>query len=134
MLFSSLVHSVSSTLILAQATTVAPAANGQQPNPLLSTLPTFFFMAVIFYFLLIRPQQKRAKEQAAVLSSVRSGDEVVIAGFHGIVTNARDAESKTVLVKFGENTKIEVDKSAITSVLKADGSTGAAKAVSTAKN
>ena len=48
---------------------------------------------------------------------------------HGIVSNARDAESKTVLVKFAENVKIEVDRSAITSVSKtsANGCQGSAR-------
>ena len=80
--------------------------------------------------MLIRPQQKKAKEQAALLSSVRSGDEVVTSGgLHGIVSNARDPESKTVLVKFAENVKIEVEKSAITTVTKAGGNASeAAKA------
>ena len=109
-----------SVLTLAQAT--APAA-GAQPNPLLQSLPMFLFMAVIFYYLLIRPQQKRAKEQAALMSALRSGDEVVTTGgLHGIVANPRDAESKTVLVKFAENVKIEVDKSAITAVVKPESS------------
>ena len=132
MLFSALVPSALSASALTLAQAAAPAG-GAQPNPLLSTLPTFFFMAVIFYFLLIRPQQKRAKEQAALLSSVRSGDEVVTSGgLHGVVSNARDPESKTVLVKFAENVKIEVDKSAIASVIKADGSN--TKAVPVAKS
>ena len=116
-------------LTLAQAS--APAA-GAQPNPLLQALPTFFFMAVIFYFLLIRPQQKKAKEQAALISAMRSGDEVVVNGMHGIVANPRDPGSKTVLVKFAENVKIEVEKSAVTSVAKAEGSV--AKAVPVGKS
>ena len=107
-----------SLLLLAQA--AAPAA--QQSSPLVSFVP-FIFMAVIFYFLLIRPQQKRAKEQAALVSSVKSGDEIVTSGgLHGIVSNARDPESKTVLVKFAENVKIEVERSAITNVSKVSGS------------
>ncbi len=86
------------------------------------TLPYLFFFIVIFYFLMIRPQQKKAKEQAALLSSVRSGDEIVTnGGLHGIVSNAREPASTTVLVKFAENVKIEVDKSAIVSVTKAGG-------------
>ena len=120
---------VFSALTLAQA---AAPANGQQPSPLLQALPTFFFMAVIFYFLLIRPQQKRAKEQAALISAMRAGDEVVVNGMHGIVANPRDPESKTVLIKFAENCKIEVDKSSVTSVAKAEGS--GAKAVPVAKS
>lgn len=111
---------VFSALTLAQAT--APAGNQASPPLLLNVLPVVF-MVVIFYFLLIRPQQKRAKEQAALVSSMRSGDEVVVNGMHGIVSNPREADSKTVLVKFAENVKIEVDKSAVTTVIKTDSST-----------
>ncbi len=108
--------------LLAQAASAAPAA--QQQSPIVQFVP-FIFMAVIFYFLLIRPQQRKAKEQAALVSSVKSGDEVVTTGgLHGIVSNARDPESKTVLVKFAENVKIEVDRSAITSVARVSGLRG----------
>ena len=114
----------------------APAAAQSSQAPFFSALPTVFFFMVIFYFLLIRPQQKKAKEQAALLSSVRSGDEIVTSGgLHGIVSNAREPESKTVLVKFAENVKIEVDKSAITTVTKNGGSNAseAAKAIPVGK-
>ena len=105
--------------ILAAADASAQAAPS---NPLATFMP-LIFMAIIFYFLLIRPQQKKAKEQAALVSAVKSGDEVVTTGgLHGIVSNARDPESKTVLVKFAENVKIEVDRSAITSVTKTSAS------------
>ena len=109
-----------SLFLLAQAA-AGSTASTQGGSPLATFVP-FIFMAVIFYFLLVRPQQKRAKEQAALVSSVKSGDEVVVNGMHGIVSNSRDAESKTVLVKFAENVKIEVDRSAITGVTKASAS------------
>ena len=109
---------VSLLSLLAQA--AAPAAGQSQPSPLVSFTP-MIFIGVIFYFILIRPQQKRAKEQAALVSAVRSGDEIVTTGgLHGIVTNAREAGSKTVLVKFAENVKIEVERSAISAVIKPD--------------
>ena len=119
--------------LLAQAATAAPAASpaaAQPPQaPAFASFVPLIFIGVIFYFIMLRPQQKRAKEQAALLSSVRSGDEVVTSGgLHGIVTNAREAGSKTVLVKFAENVKIEVDRSAIVSVAKPGGSDAAASA------
>ncbi len=116
-----------SLFLLAQAAGSSAAPN--QGGSLLATLMPVLFMVVIFYYMLVRPQQKRAKEQAALVSSVKSGDEVVTTGgLHGIVSNARDPESKTVLVKFAENVKIEVDRSAITSVTKpsASGAQGSA--------
>ena len=112
--------SLLSLLAQAAAPAASPAAGQPQASPLVSFMP-MILIGVIFYFILIRPQQKRAKEQAALISAVRSGDEVVTSGgLHGIVSNARDAASKTVLGKFAENVKIEVDRSAITAVIKPD--------------
>lgn len=129
MFLSSAASPVFSALMLAQAA----APGGQPRNAFMDTLPMFLFFGVIFYFVLIRPQQKRAKEQAALISSMRSGDEIVTSGgFHGIIANPRDPASKTVLVKFAENVKIEVDKSAITTVIKPEGSS--AKAVPVTKS
>jgi preprotein translocase subunit YajC len=119
------------SVIVAQAATAAAPAN--QPPAGLTYLP-ILFMGVIFYFLLIRPQQKRAREQAALISSIKSGDRVVTSGgLHGIVANARDADDKTVLVKFAENVKLEVDKSAITTVAKAGSDVDAKAALPAAK-
>lgn len=98
---------------LAQA---APTAPSQAANS------TWFFvqligLGVIFYFLLIRPQQKRAKEQAALISSVKTGDKVILTGgMHGIVSNVKET---TILVKVADNVKIEFEKSAVLSVAKA---------------
>ena len=114
--------------LLAQAAETPAASPAAQPPQaqLLGGFVPMIFIAVIFYFILIRPQQKRAKEQAALVSAVRSGDEVVTTGgLHGIVSNAREAGSKTVLVKFAENVKIEVDRSAIVAVAKPDADAGA---------
>ena len=44
-------------------------------------------MFAIFYFLLIRPQQKKAKQQKAMLSSIKKGDRIVTSGgLHGVIT------------------------------------------------
>ena len=113
--------SLLSLLAQAAATPAGSPAAGQSPASPLGPFVPMILIGVIFYFVLIRPQQKRAKEQAALVSAVRSGDEVVTTGgLHGIVSNAREADSKTVLVKFAENVKIEVDRSAIVAVVKAD--------------
>jgi preprotein translocase subunit YajC len=73
-------------------------------------------LACIFYFLILRPQQKRQKEQATLISSVKTGDEVVMSsGIHGIVTNVKDS---TVIVKVADNVKIEFDKAAVAAISK----------------
>ncbi len=120
-MFASAVSLLSLLAQAASSPTASPAGQPQQPAAVLGGFVPMILIGVIFYFILIRPQQKRAKEQAALVSAVRSGDEVVTTGgLHGIVSNAREAGSKTVLVKFAENVKIEVDRAAITTVVKPD--------------
>ena len=68
------------------------------------------------YFIMIRPQARRQKEQQRLVSSLKTGDRVVTnAGIHGLISNVKDT---TVIVKVADNVKIEMEKSAVTSVLK----------------
>ena len=68
------------------------------------------------YFVLFRPQMRRQKEQRRLVSSLKTGDRVVTsAGIHGMITNVKDA---TVTVKVADNVKIEMEKSAVTNVVK----------------
>ncbi|MBA2743916.1 MAG: preprotein translocase subunit YajC [Chthoniobacterales bacterium] len=100
------------TTFFAQAASPAPAG----PNPLASFVPIILIF-IIMYFLLFRPQMKRQKEQAAMASSLKTGDRIVTAsGIHGMISNVKD---RTVIVKIADNVKIEMEKSAITNVVKA---------------
>ena len=72
---------------------------------------------VIFYFFLIRPQQKRAKDHLAMVASLKRGDEVITSGgIIGVVE--RVMEDDRIEVNLGENTKVQIIKSTITSLLK----------------
>ncbi len=98
--------------LLAQAAPAAP----DQPPALFQFLP-LIIIAVLFYFLLIRPQQKKQKEHQKLVESVKTGDKVVTsAGIHGIVSNVKEA---TILLKVADNVKIEMDKAAVATVVKA---------------
>ena len=100
------------TLSIAQA---APTPAG--PNPLASFVPIILIF-VIMYFLLFRPQIKRQKEQARLVAALKTGDRVVTAaGIHGLISNVKD---RTVTLKIADNVKIEIEKSAVTSVLKSE--------------
>ncbi len=102
---------ISNLLIFAQA--AAPA--GQQN--MLATMMPLVFIFVIFYFLLIRPQQKKAKAHEKLISSVKTGDQVVTnAGIHGTVANVKD---KTLIIKIADNVKVEFDRGAIAAVVNA---------------
>ena len=72
---------------------------------------------VIFYFFLIRPQQKRVKDHKAMVESLKRGDEVITSGgIIGIVD--RVMEDDRIEVTISENTKVQIIRSTITSLLK----------------
>ena len=102
--------------LLAQAQPGAPAGNS------LGGLTTMIWMAAMFiilYSVMIRPQSKRQKEQQRLIAALKTGDRVVTtAGIHGMITNVKDT---TVTVKVADNVKLEMEKSAVTNVLKSNG-------------
>jgi len=99
-------------MFLAQAQSAAPQ---QLPG---GGIGSFFvpliFIFIIMYFVMIRPQKKRQQQQ--LMANLKTGDRVVTnAGIHGLISNVKE---NTVLVKVADNVKIEMEKSAITTVLK----------------
>ena len=91
-------------------------ASDQGPRKrLLAT--TLMLLLVIFSIATIwPPQKKRQQQQQNLIASLKTGDRVVTnAGIHGLISNVKES---TVLVKVADNVKIEMDKSAITNVLK----------------
>jgi len=72
---------------------------------------------IIFYFFLIRPQQKRVKDHKTMVESLKRGDEVITSGgIIGIVE--RVLEDDRIEVIISENSKVEIIRSTITSLLK----------------
>jgi preprotein translocase subunit YajC len=92
----------------------APAGGeGSAGSSLFSFLPLVAIIA-IFYFLILRPQNKKQKETQKMLSALKKGDRVVtIGGVHGVIQSVKES---TVIVKVDENTKLEFNRSAISSV------------------
>ena len=72
---------------------------------------------VIFYFFLIRPQQKRVKDHKTMVEALKRGDEVITSGgIIGVVE--RIMEDDRIEVVIGDDTKVQIIKSTITSLLK----------------
>jgi preprotein translocase subunit YajC len=72
---------------------------------------------IIFYFFLIRPQQKRVKDHKVMVESLKRGDEVITSGgIIGIVD--RVMEDDRIEVTISENTKVQIIRSTVTSLLK----------------
>ena len=101
--------------LIAQAQSASPAAGG--PNPIASFVPLILIF-IIMYFLLFRPQMRKQKDQQRLVSTLKTGDRVVTAsGIHGLISNVKDT---TVILKVADNVKIEIEKSAVTAVLKSE--------------
>jgi preprotein translocase subunit YajC len=92
----------------------APQGEGGSPgSSLFSFLPLVAIIA-IFYFLILRPQNKKQKETQKMLSALKKGDRVVtIGGIHGVIQSVKES---TVIVKVDENTKLEFNRGAVSSV------------------
>ena len=72
---------------------------------------------IIFYFFLIRSQQKRVKDHKIMVDSLKRGDEVITSGgIIGVVD--RVMEDDRIEVTIGENTKVQIIRSTVTSLLK----------------
>lgn len=86
-------------------------------------------IGVIFYFLIIRPQSKRQKEHAAMVTALKTGDKVITSGgIHGIISNVK--EGNILSLKIADNVKIEIDKSAIATIVKSSESAAPATTAS----
>jgi preprotein translocase subunit YajC len=106
---------ISTILLLAQqAPGATPPAGTPSQSSFMPMILMYVCFFVIIYFLMFRPNQKRQKDHQKLLANLRTGDKVVTnSGIHGLVANVKDS---TLLLKIADNVKIEVEKSAISSV------------------
>ena len=101
--------------LLALAFAPPPGADGAPAQQ--SSIFMFVWLGImilLFYFILIRPQKKREKERQELLSSIKSGDKVVVAGICGTVSNVKD--DGHLVVKIADGVKIEVLRGAVSQV------------------
>ena len=104
-----------SALLLLQA----PATGTS--NPVMSFLPLIFIVA-IFYFLVFMPMQRQKKTQAAMLSNLQSGNEVLTTG--GIVGTIVSITGDSLILRVKpDNIKLQVARSAVSSLVNQEKST-----------
>ncbi len=95
----------------------SPAASSPGSS-LFSFLP-FILIFVAMYYVMIRPQMRKQKEQQKLVAALKTGDRVVTAsGIHGLISNVKDT---TVILKVADNVKIEIEKSAVTTIANPEG-------------
>ena len=81
----------------------------------LSGMMPFFLIMVALYFFMIAPQRKKQKELQKMIDNLQTGDEVLTSGgIFGQVTNRKDDR---VTLRIADDTKVEVARSFIQSVV-----------------
>ncbi len=104
------------TVLFSTVAQAAPTGVAQPPG-IGGVLVPMVLIFSIMYFMMIRPQNQKQKKLAEMISNLQTGDPVVTTGgIHGVVANLKDGS--TLMLKVADNVRIEVDKSAIASVLK----------------
>jgi len=91
------------------------------PSPQDQMLHMFAILAItigIFYFMIIRPQQKKQRETEAMLKAVKKGDRVLTSGgIFGTVIGRKGDKDEIVVLKVGEDMKMEFTSQSIIQVI-----------------
>ena len=70
----------------------------------------------IFYFILIRPQQKQQSDFKKMVENLKKNDQIVtMGGVHGTIVALKE---KTFIIRVDDNTRLEIDKSAVARIEK----------------
>jgi len=108
-----------SAVLLPLAQQTAPAPGGPGAGPMLTQILFIGFLFAAMWFLLIAPQRKKQKEHQKMVTALASGDQVLLTGgIYGEITSVRPDR---LIVRIGDNTKVEVDKAFIHAVVKKSG-------------
>ncbi|MCK5295692.1 MAG: preprotein translocase subunit YajC [Alphaproteobacteria bacterium] len=92
---------------LAQTADVSEAA-----APFSGMIVQFGLIFAVFYFLLIRPQQKKLKDHQEMLTSVKSGDNIVTGG--GIVAKvAKVIGEDKLLIDVDDGVRMTIMRSSV---------------------
>lgn len=90
---------------------MGPAPSGGSGGGGLTAFLPLILMFVVFYFLLIYPQRKKQKQHQHMLSELKRGDQVVVAGgIYGVIEGLTDTVIK---VKVADNVLIDVARTAV---------------------
>jgi preprotein translocase subunit YajC len=84
---------------------------------MISSLLPIATVVLIFYVILFRPQQKQQKEFKQMLEGLKKNDAIVtMGGVHGTIVSVKE---KTFVIRVDDNTRLEIDKSAVARLEKA---------------
>ncbi|MFL6452270.1 MAG: preprotein translocase subunit YajC [Bryobacteraceae bacterium] len=95
--------------------TATPSASGS----FLTGLLPIVLMVAIFYFLIFMPMRRQQRNQKQMLAQLQNGQTVVTSG--GIIGTIMAVNDDTLILRIKpDNLKLQVARSAVTSVVTAD--------------
>lgn len=97
---------------ITDAMAAAPVA--AQPDSMVSML-MMAGIFVVFYLLIIRPQSKKAKEHKDLVSKIKAGDEVIVAG--GILAEIKRLDEQFVILGLQDGVEMIVQRSSVVAVM-----------------
>ncbi len=107
---------VTTTATTAATTSPAAAPSAAEKPGIMGMVLPFAIMFGVLYFLMIRPQQKKVKDQQALITSLKTGDEVLTSsGILGTITGVAD---KVVTLEIADDVRIKILKSQVSQVVK----------------
>lgn len=109
-----------SLLILGIRTASAMASRpGVDPNksapPGWVTWLPFVVIMFVVYTLMIRPQNRQRRKRQTMLDSIKKGDQIITQG--GIYAKVVNVSADAVDVKINEDSKIKIQRSAVTDII-----------------
>jgi preprotein translocase subunit YajC len=93
----------------------APAAHQSTQGGILGMLPMIAVLVLAAYFLMIRPQQKRAKDQKALESNMKVGNEVVTTS--GLIGKVSKITDQFITLSVSDNVELTFQKQAVVTIL-----------------
>lgn len=93
---------------------LAIAASPEGQGSLMPMIIIWTAIIAIFWFLLIRPQKKAQQRHQAMVEGLKKGDEVMTDG--GIIGQVVHLKEDRVMVRTGQDTRIEVARAKIARV------------------
>ncbi|NLI98359.1 preprotein translocase subunit YajC [bacterium] len=83
----------------------------QKPGSPWLTWVLLLGILVVFYLIMFIPQRRRQKKHKEMLNALQRGDMVMTSsGIHGTIVKVKE---ETIIIKSGDKTELEIDKSAI---------------------
>jgi preprotein translocase subunit YajC len=100
-------------LLISDALAAAPVAGAQADTTMSMLMMAGVFL--LFYFLILRPQNKKAKEHRELISKVKVGDEVLMAG--GIIGEIKKINDQFAIVLLNDGVEMIIQRTSISAVM-----------------